>query len=88
MRFSPEINRWYDKRSMQIKVNSDVAFCLVNLSLSAVPAIPPCPALVSPSNSCELVSGVTSDRVQRSWDTGHWVLAPCYVSVTEDYKPG
>ena len=41
---------------------------------SAVSAIPPCPGLVSPSNSCELVSGVTSDRVQRSWDTGRCQL--------------
>ena len=30
-------------------------------------AIPPCPGSVSLSNSCELVSGVTSER---SWDRG------------------
>ena len=50
------------------------ACCWPELPLSCFPAIPPCPGLVSPSNSCELVSGVTSDRVQRSWDTGRCQL--------------
>ena len=72
------------QNNLEIKFRC-VAFCCI-LVTRAARAIPPCPGFVSPSNSCELVSGVTGDR-----GSGHYTalmgLGPgvssmrCYVSV-------